>query len=149
MKKFELMTEGIVNRFGRELYRIRSLIEFRTVSGKKVNVGDLGGLIENEENLSQSGSAWVGDNAEVFCGARIFGNAEVFENADVFGKTLIYGNAKIRDSSSVFGQARVWGNAEIYGTAEVWSEAQIGGMLTSSQKNTFLLLPQLGQAQTS
>ena len=41
------------------MYRIKSLIDF-----EDVKAGDLGGYVEKEENLSQSGNAWVYGNAD-------------------------------------------------------------------------------------
>lgn len=57
-KKFELTTKISFN--GRTLYRIRALKNFRNV--KK---GDLGGYVEKESNLSQTGDAWIYDDAKV------------------------------------------------------------------------------------
>ena len=62
MKKFELMTESKMNVFGKTLFRIRALVDFSFVKA-----GDVGGWIEEEGNLSQSGNAWVYGDAEV-CG---------------------------------------------------------------------------------
>ena len=59
MKKFELTSETKAF-FGKTLYRIRALISFGDVSA-----GDLGGFVEKEENLDQSGNAWVSGNAMV------------------------------------------------------------------------------------
>lgn len=42
----------------------------------------MGGYIEKEENLSQSGDAWVYGNAKVYGDAWVSGNAEVYGNAD-------------------------------------------------------------------
>ena len=53
MKKFELTSETKAF-FGKTLYRIRALISFGDVSA-----GDLGGFVEKEENLDQSGDARV------------------------------------------------------------------------------------------
>ena len=47
---------------------------------KRISDGQLGGWIEKEENLSQSGDCWVFEKAQVS------GEAQVFENAQVFGK---------------------------------------------------------------
>ncbi len=60
MKKFELTTDTKMF-LGRKLFRIKALISFGNVK-----VGDMGGYIEKEENLSQSGDAWVSGNAEVY-----------------------------------------------------------------------------------
>ena len=61
MKKFELTSEFITNIFGTKLFRIKALISFG-----KVEAGELGGYIEKEENLGQSGDAWVSGDAEVY-----------------------------------------------------------------------------------
>ena len=79
MKKFELTTDSI-KRNGVTLYRIKSLIDFGDVKA-----GDLGGYVEKEENLSQSGDAWVYDNACVFGDACVCGDACVSGNARVCG----------------------------------------------------------------
>ena len=55
------------------LHRIRAVVEFGLVK-----VGDLGGWIEKEENLSHEEKAWVWGNAEVCGDAKVCGNAKVF-----------------------------------------------------------------------
>ena len=52
------------------LHRIKAVAEFGIVK-----VGDLGGWIEKEENLSHDGNAWVYGNAEVCGDAKVYGNA--------------------------------------------------------------------------
>ena len=87
MKKFELTTDSI-KRNGVTLYRIKSLIDF-----EDVKAGDLGGYVEKEENLSQSGNAWVYGNALVSGNALVYGNAEVSGDACVSGDALVFGEA--------------------------------------------------------
>lgn len=82
MKKFELTTETKINIFGKKLFRIKALISFGPISA-----GEKGGWVEKEENLSQSGNAWV------------FGNAEVSGNAYVSGNTEVSGNACVCDNA--------------------------------------------------
>ena len=94
MKKFELTTD-IIKRNGVTLYRIKSLIDF-----EDVKAGDLGGYVEKEENLSQSGNAWV------------YGNAEVSGNACVSGNAWVYGNAEVSGDACVSGDALVFGDAD-------------------------------------
>ena len=75
MKKFEFTGETkVIDLFFRRvtLHRIRAVAKFGLVK-----VGDLGGWLEKEENLSQEGKAWVWGNAEV-CG-----DAEVFSASHV------------------------------------------------------------------
>lgn len=88
MKKYELTTETKINIFGKKLFRIKALVSFGlVVAGKK------GGWIEKEENLSQSGNAWVYDDAEVFGNAKVSGNAKVHGNAWVYDNALVHGDA--------------------------------------------------------
>lgn len=77
MKKFELTSETKINIFGKKLFRIKALISFGNVEA-----GETGGWVEKEENVNQSGDAWVSGNAEVSGNARVSGNAWVSGNAD-------------------------------------------------------------------
>ena len=89
MKKFELTSETKINIFGKKLFRIKALVSFGVVK-----TGETGGWVEKEENVNQSGDAWVFGNAEVFGNARVSGNARVFGNAEVSGNadyTTIHG----------------------------------------------------------
>lgn len=79
---------------GRKLFRIKALISFGNV-----RTGDVGGYIEKEENLSQSGDAWVSGNAEVYGNARVSGNARVYGNAWVSGNARVSGDADYATAS--------------------------------------------------
>lgn len=90
MKKFEFTGETkTISLFFRTatLHRIRAVAEFGLVK-----IGDLGGWIEKEENLSHEGKAWV-------CGdAKVCGNAEVFSASHV----LVIGAIGSRDDFTTF-----------------------------------------------
>ena len=126
MKKFELTSETKINIFGKKLFRIKALISFGNVE-----TGETGGWVEKEENVNQSGDAWVFDNAEVFDNARVsdnarvFGNARVFDNARVSGNAWAFGNARVSDNARVSGNARVFGNARVSYNAEVFGNARV------------------------
>ncbi len=77
MKKYELTSETKVE-YGVTFYRIKALVAFNDV-----NPGDLGGFVENENNLSHEGKAWVYGDAEVYGNAEVYGDAEVYGNAEV------------------------------------------------------------------
>ena len=87
MKKYELTAE-FIEKWGKKLFRIKALISFGSVE-----VGELGGYVEKEDNLAQDGNAWVCGNAEVYGNARVCGNACVYGNARVCGNAEVYGNA--------------------------------------------------------
>ena len=95
MKKFELTSETKINIFGKKLFRIKALVSFGVVK-----TGETGGWVEKEENVNQSGDAWV------------FGDAEVFGNAEVSGDAWVFGNARVSGNAEVFGNAEVSGNAD-------------------------------------
>jgi len=115
MKKFELTKES-VEMFGRKFFRIKAFVDFG-----KVKAGTIGGYVEREENLSQSGDAWVSGNALVYGDAHVYGDAEVSGNAKV------YGNARVSSSALVYGNAHVYGNAEVSGNANVSGDARVSG----------------------
>ena len=77
-KKFELTDNFVINGFGIKLFQIKC-----TKSFKYANEGDLGGYVEKEDNLSQSGDAWVSGNAQVSGNARVYGDAQVSGKARV------------------------------------------------------------------
>ena len=90
MKKYEFTGETKqINLLFRTatLHRIRAVVEFGLVK-----IGDLGGWIEKEENLSHDGKAWV-------CGdAKVCGDAEVFSASHV----LVIGAIGSRDDFTTF-----------------------------------------------
>ena len=74
MKHFKLTTESIVNSFGAKLFRIEL-----TIDCKWGKIGDKGGFIEKEENIS--GNAWVSGDAQVYGNAQVSGDAQVYGDA--------------------------------------------------------------------
>ena len=131
-KKFELTTKISFN--GRTLYRIRALKNFRNV--KK---GDLGGYVEKESNLSQTGDAWIYDDAKVMDNAivkndaTLHHNAEIYDNAIVSGSASVNENATLRDKATVSDNAILYGNvilidkAKIYGKARLYDYVLVSG----------------------
>ena len=84
MRKYEMTDETKVV-MGHTLHRIRALKSFRAGTEDDtidVGNGDSGGWIEQECNLSQSGTAWVDDTS---CA---FGNAAVADDALVAGYSM-------------------------------------------------------------
>ena len=116
MKKYELILNDSIEIANCKLFRVRALINFGDVK-----VGDLGGYIQSEKNLSHDGNAWVAD------AGKVWGEAEVFGDAKVWGEGQVCGNAKASGTSWVAGTAKVTDNAEISGNASVWGEVEISG----------------------
>ena len=99
---------------GHKLFRIRAIRSFNGV-----NVGDLGGYIEKEANLSHDNDAWISDNACVYDYACIYDDARIYDNACISGNARIYNNACILGNACIFGNARIYGNACIYDDARI------------------------------
>ena len=85
MKKFELTSE-FVTFLGKKLFRIKALVSFGDVKE-----GELGGLVEKEENLDQSGNAWVSGDARVYGDAWVSGDARV-QNCRDYSATSCFGS---------------------------------------------------------
>ena len=96
MKKYEFTGETKEIRL---LFRTATLHRIRaTVAFGIVEVGDLGGWIEKEENLSHEGKAWVCGDAEVCGDAKVWGNAKVFSASHV----LVIGAIGSRNDFTTF-----------------------------------------------
>lgn len=104
------------------VHRIIALKDFtveawngRKVFAKEIHVGDLGGYVESEDNLSQDGNCWVDDKATVCGDALVSENAYVGGRAWVVDNARVYGNAKVSIGSRLFGHSEVSGDAWVYG----------------------------------
>ena len=113
-KKYELTNET-KEWCEHTLHRIRALKDFGAVKA-----GELGGWVESEHNLSQSGDCWIYDNAEVFDGAI------VCDDAIVGGKATVCGYATVCDAAEVFDGAIVCDDATVGGKATVCDDATVG-----------------------
>lgn len=82
MKKYEMIYDDEM-----KMYRIKALIDIPSIN---VKVGNFGGFIEKENNLSHKDNCWIFDNAEVFGNARVYGNAIISGNARVYGDARVF-----------------------------------------------------------
>ena len=126
-KKFELTEETMVLDNGKVLHRIRAVSDFTLSIGATVHAGDLGGWVEKEDNLSQSGKAWVYGDARVYGEARVYDDARVFGKASVYGYAEIFGDARVYEEAVVHCDSGVCGEAHVYGTADVGGSARVNG----------------------
>ena len=140
MKKYEL-TDDSITFMGRKLFRIRAIRSFNDVA-----VGDLGGYIEKEENLSHDNDAWIYNNAYIFGNAwisgdaLIYGDAHIYGDARICGKACVSGDACICDNAWIFGDARICDNAWIFGDARISGDADylyLKGLGSKNRNTTF------------
>jgi len=123
-QKYELIESDYKIYMGVRVFRIRAKVDIARFS---VRVGDFGGYIEKEENLSVSGDAWVHGNARVHGDARVYGNASVYGDAWVYGNARVHGDAWVYGNAWVHGNARVSGDASVHGDAWVYGNAWVHG----------------------
>ena len=117
------LTEETKEIYGRTLHRIVCVTAFASVS-----VGETGGWVESEKNLSQYGNAWVYDNAWVY------GNAKVYDNAKVCGNAEVYGNAKVYDNAKVCGNAEVKQTSDYIVLKNCWGSGRYFTYTSSNDK---------------
>lgn len=100
------------------VHQIRALKDFGDVK-----TGDLGGWIESEENLSQSGNCWVADNAMAYDHAQVRDNAILRGNAIACDRAQVTENAKLFDKTWIADDARISGQAELHDFAYAKDDA--------------------------
>jgi UDP-3-O-[3-hydroxymyristoyl] glucosamine N-acyltransferase len=130
MAKYELTaTSKVVN--SHTVYRIRALSTFDNPICGTVTIGDLGGWVESEDNLYQTGTCWVLGESAVYGSAQVYGDACVEDNAEVYDSAMVYDNAWISGYGKVYGSAQAYGNskvrlyAEVYGNSQIYEFAEI------------------------
>ena len=106
MKKYEILMdkEYTIEFEGRTLHRIRALKDFGGV--KK---GDLGGFVENENNLSHYGSCWIYDDAKAMDNSRIYGDSRMYDNSEMYNNSKMYGDSVMYNNSKMYIDAKLYG----------------------------------------
>ena len=128
-KKYILEKHMSIQLCGHTLYRIRALTAFgfHGFTWPAVHIGDLGGYVESEANLSQDGPCWVADDARVLEGAYICGGAVVSDKAIVHGESVVKDIARVHGNAGIAGRAVIAEAAEVYGHASVQDLAIVRG----------------------
>lgn len=112
---------------GKPLLRLVAVKQFGLVTGSKVKVGEQGGLVEGEWNLSQQGDCWVGKSAVVCDDARVVDYAIVSGNSIVSTNAVVSELARVEGQCVVTGYSVVRGSAVLSGEVHVWETATIEG----------------------
>jgi hypothetical protein len=99
--------ENSISIGGIRLYQIVSLKDFGGVK-----VGDVGGWVESENNLSQEGECWVKNDACVYNSGRVSDNALVYDNAKVCENARVFGSAFVTEREKAFLNVSVYGIKE-------------------------------------
>ena len=117
MKKYEILMdeENTIEYEGHILHRIKALKDF-----EHVEKGDLGGYVENKNNLSQDGNCWIYndakamDNSKIYDNSIICGNSIMCDNSRIYDNSEIYGNSRMYNNSVMCGNSTMYGNSRMY-----------------------------------
>ena len=122
-KKYELIKSKVTcgsYRTRRPLYRIKALRDF-----DDVHMGDIGGFVESEDNLSHYGNCWIYNDGKVYDHAIVMDNAKVYGKSEVSGRAHVNGNAKLLGTADVNCDAFVGGHAIIKGNSAITGHAVV------------------------
>lgn len=118
-QKYKLREDLTKEYNGITLHRVEALKDFGNIKE-----GELGGYIEKEDNLSQSGNCWVYGYAHVYGNARVYGNAQVYGSAQVYGNALICENAEVYGNALICGDAVITKEQDYYVGKNTWSSGR-------------------------
>lgn len=122
MNKFRIDYKQTITVDGKTLKRIQAVRSFG-----KIPVGEYGGYIEHESNLSHEGNCWIDSNAKVL------GNSTVEHNATILGNAKIV-DSKIMDYSSVSCNSIV-SNSSLHGASIVRGDSIVSNSTILSNAN--------------
>ena len=120
-KKYELTKETMCFD-GVTLHRIQAIKDFGNVEA-----GELGGWVESEKNLSQSGDCWIAMEAKAYGGAEIGDSAILTRKAIACGNSTICNDTLVSDESIIRGFTYLYGNVEVYGKSVIDGDARLHG----------------------
>jgi len=91
------------------------------ISVRAVQMGDFGGLVASEKNLSHDGACWIYGDVKVYENAVVRHDAEILNDscfrcehpAEVYGNAIVGFHARVSGSSRIYSNAFVEGDIEI------------------------------------
>ena len=145
-KKYEILMdkENTIEWKGHTLYRIRALRDFGDI-----RKGDIGGFVENENNLSHKGNCWIYDDAKamddsiMYDNSRICDKSELHDDSEMYNYTRMYDyselhnnsimndNSEMHDISKMYGNSIMYDDSEMYGDSELNNQVKLYGKLFS------------------
>lgn len=125
-----------------KLYRIQALKTFTKPGGYNpvVHVGELGGYVESEDNLSHEGNCWLFDKARVKDGGKVLDDAIVYDKCLVSKNSIIRGGSVVGGhcfvtNQSVIIDSKLEGNVIVNGHSTIHSGAYLYGEIGVDQSD--------------
>lgn len=135
-----------------KLYRIQALKTFTKPGGCNpvVHVGELGGYVEAEDNLSQDGNCWIFDKARVKDGGKVLDDAIVYDKCLVSKNSIVRGGSVVGGycfvtNQSVITDSRLEGNVIVNGHSIIHSGAYLYGEIGVDQSEIVDLVNLVGR----
>ena len=145
-KKYEILMDekNTIEWKGHTLHRIRALRDFGDI-----RKGDIGGFVENENNLSHKGNCWIYDDAKamdnsiMYDNSRICDKSELHDDSEMYNYTRMYDyselhnnsimndNSEMHDISKMYGNSIMYDDSEMYGDSELNNQVKLYGKLFS------------------
>lgn len=135
-----------------KLYRIQALKTFTKPGGFNpvVHVGELGGYVEVEDNLSQDGNCWLFDKARVKDGGKVLDDAIVYDkclvskNSIIRGRSVVGGHCFVTNQSVII-DSKLEGNVIVNGHSTIHSGAYLYGEIGVDQSDVGNLVNLIGR----
>ena len=139
-KKYEILMDekNTIEFEGRVLHRIRALKNFGLVE-----IGEIGGYVQTEDNLSQYGNCWIYDDAKcmdnakctdnsvmywnscMYDNSRMFNNSKMYDNTKMFDNSRMFNNSKMSDNTKMFDNAMMYGNSAMYNNSQMFNDSNM------------------------
>ena len=138
MEKYEILMdkENTIEWKGHTLHRIRALRDFGDI-----RKGDIGGFVENENNLSHKGNCWIYDDAKamddsiMYDNSRICDKSELHDDSRMYNYTRMYdyselhNNSIMNDDSEMHDISKMYGNSIMYDYSEMYGDSELNNQV--------------------
>jgi NDP-sugar pyrophosphorylase family protein len=126
--KYVLVQPTIIK--GIKVYRVKATKDFGNVK-----MGDVGGYVQSENNLSKEGLCWIYDNAMVLENAKLRGNARLRDKAVIEGNSIVEDISIVRDNSYISGSSRIKGCTLVSGRTHIFNSLVFDDYVTDTNIN--------------
>ena len=145
-KKYEILMDkkNTIEWKGHTLHRIKALRDFGDI-----RKGDIGGYVENENNLSHKGNCWIYDDAKVMddsimydysriCDkselhddSRMYNYSKMYDYSELHNNSIMNDDSEMHDNSKMYGNSIMYDYSEMHGDSELNNQVKLYGKLFS------------------
>ena len=133
-KKYEILMdeENTIEFEGHTLHRIKALRDFGDIKR-----GDIGGYVENENNLSHEGNCWIyddakamdysiiSDNSRIYNNSRMYNNSAMYDNSEMYDYSIMYDNSEMHHNSRMHDNTKMYDNSTLYNNSAMFGNSEM------------------------